>query len=72
MNERYKCIYEMSRVRVPDCNSHRVRGKELYDAAKVLGMTNVYVSIDDKVSGYDKDGYFVVDAYVYKRDTPII
>lgn len=70
MNERYKCIYVMSRV--PDGNLHRVKGKELYDAAKVLGMSNVYVSIDDKVSGYDKDGYFVVDTYVYKRDTPII
>lgn len=70
MNERYKCIYVMSRV--PDGNLHRVRGKELYDAAKVLGMTNVYVSIDDKVSGYDKGGYFIVDAYVYKKDTPII
>ena len=70
MNERYKCIYEMSQV--PAESLHRVKGKELYDAAKVLGMTNVYVSIDDKVSGYDKDGYFVVDAYVYKRDTPII
>jgi len=68
MNERYKCIYVMSRV--PDGNLHRVKGKELYDAAKVLGMSNVYVSIDDKVSGYDKDGYFVVDAYVYKRDRP--
>ena len=70
MSERYKCIYVMSRV--PDGNLHRVKGKELYDAAKVLGMTNVYVSIDDKVSGYDKDGYFIVDAYVYKRDTQII
>ena len=70
MSERYKSIYVMSRV--PDGNLHRVKGKELYDAAKVLGMTNVYVSIDDKVSGYDKDGYFVVDAYVYKRDRPIV
>ena len=68
MNERYKCIYVMSRV--PDGNLHRVKGKELYDAAKVLGMSNVYVSIDDRVSGYDKDGYFVVDAYVYKKDKP--
>ena len=70
MSERYKSIYVMSQV--PIGNSHRVIGKELYDAAKVLGMTNIYVSIDDKVSGYDKDGYFVVDAYVYKRDSPLI
>ena len=70
MSERYKCIYVMSQV--PAESLHRVRGKELYDAAKVLGMSNVYVSIDDKVSGYDKDGYFVVDAYVYKRDSPLI
>ena len=70
MSDRYKCIYVMSRV--PDGKLRRVRGNELYDAAKALGMTNVYVSIDDKVSGYDKDGYFIVDAYVYRRDTPII
>ena len=70
MSERYKSIYVMSRV--PAESLHRVRGNELYVAAKVLGMSNVYVSIDDKVSGYDKDGYFVVDAYVYRRDTPII
>lgn len=70
MSKRYKSIYVMSQV--PAENLHRVRGKELYDAAKVLGMSNVYVSIDDKVSGYDKDGYFVVDAYVYKRDSPLI
>ena len=68
MNERYKSIYVMSRV--PAESLHRVRGNELYGEAKVLGMSNVYVSIDDRVSGYDKDGYFVVDAYVYKRDRP--
>ena len=70
MSERYKSIYVMSRV--PAESLQRVRGNELYVAAKVLGMSNVYVSIDDKVSGYDKDGYFVVDAYVYKRDSPLI
>ena len=68
MSERYKSIYVMSRV--PAESLHRVRGNELHVAAQVLGMSNVYVSIDDRVSGYDKDGYFVVDAYVYKRDRP--
>lgn len=70
MNGRFRSVYEMSRV--PLVDKQRVIGRELYVAAKLLGMTNVYVSIDNKVSGFDQEGYFVTDAYVYVKYVPLM